>query len=378
MPSDLQADAHESQSVLTIDLGAIAQNYRDLRLTHLKNGACAAVVKADAYGLGAKRVAPVLQRAGCHAFYVANLNEAIAVRGALARDDLTEVYVLAGLFANEVAEYRHRDIVPVLNDLGQIELWSRQARQSEAALPAIVHFDTGMSRLGLSAEEAGRLAAEPERLAGLKIHYWMSHLACADEPSHPLNREQLLRLKAVTARLPQAPVSFANSSGIFLGPEYQLDQSRPGCALYGINPVPGQPNPMRQVARLNAKVLQIRTIDHPQTVGYGATHRAARPTRVATIAAGYADGWLRSLSNRGFAVVSGAKVPFIGRVSMDLITIDATFLPDLKPGDPVELMGDQLTADHVADLAGTIGYEVLTRLGTRFHRRYVNDPTGPV
>jgi len=200
----------------------------------------------------------------------------------------------------------------------------------------------------------------------------LSGCACSDEPAHPLNAEQLGRIKTIVARLPKAPISFANSSGIFLDAEYHFDQCRPGCALYGINPLPGQPNPMRQVARLDAKVLQIRTIDRPQSVGYGATHRAAGPTRVATIAMGYADGWLRSLSSRGFAIFNGIKVPFLGRVSMDLITIDATAVPQLKPGDFVELMGDTLTSDHVADIAGTIGYEVLTRLGARFHRRYVN------
>lgn len=373
MPNDLPARA--SQSVLTIDLDAIAQNYRDLRLTHLSRGTCAAVVKADAYGLGARRVAPALYEAGCRAFYVAHLGEAVAVREAL-QDPAASVYVLGGLFANEIAEFRHAGIVPVLNDLDQIELWSGEARKAGQTLPAVIHIDTGMSRLGLSPKEAARLSAEPGRLAGLQIHFWMSHLACADEPDHPLNREQLNLLKAMTGKLPPAPVSFANSSGIFLGREYHLDQSRPGCALYGINPIPGRPNPMRQVARLDAKILQIRTIDHPRTVGYGATHRAAGPTRVATIAAGYADGWLRSLSNRGFAVVNGVKVPFIGRVSMDLITIDVTSLPGLNPGDPVELMGNHLTPDDVADLAGTIGYEVLTRLGSRFHRRYITTPSG--
>jgi alanine racemase len=181
----------------------------------------------------------------------------------------------------------------------------------------------------------------------------------------------------MTEKLPKAPRSFANSSGLFLGTQYHFEQCRPGCALYGINPVPGRPNPMRQVVRLDAKVLQTRMIDRPQTVGYGATHRAAGPTRVATIAIGYADGWLRGLSSRGFALFNGAKLPFLGRVSMDLITIDASAVPQLQPGDCVELMGGTLTSDHVADIAGTIGYEVLTRLGSRFHRRYVNGSAAP-
>ncbi|HEX2114582.1 MAG TPA: alanine racemase [Alphaproteobacteria bacterium] len=375
MASDISRDAYPSQSVLTIDLTAVAQNYRNLRRRAEKSGAdCASVIKADGYGLGAVKVAPVLYAAGCRWFYVAHFSEAVAVRAALPRSGGAEIGVLNGLFPGEAGEYASHGLIPVLNDLGQIEQWSKAARAEGKARPAIVHFDTGMSRLGLSPDEAARLVAEPERLSGLEIKYWLSHLACADEPDHALNHEQLGRIKTITARLPRAPVSFANSSGIFLGAEYHFDQCRPGCALYGINPVPGQPNPMRQVARLDAKVLQLRTIDRPQTVGYGATHRVGGPTRVATIAAGYADGWLRSLSNRGFALFGGVKLPFIGRVSMDLITIDATAVPQLQPGDFVELMGSTLTPDHVAEVAGTIGYEVLTRLGGRLHRRYVNGP----
>jgi alanine racemase len=375
MASETPGDAYPSQSVLTVDLAAIADNYSKLRLDVISSSsACAAVVKADAYGLGAREVASALQAAGCRAFYVAQLSEGIAVRAALEPDDVTDVYVLSGLLPGEAPTFDEHGLTPVLNDLSQIEYWSRHAQTTAAELPAVVHFDTGMSRLGLSPSEAERLIAQPERLVGIDVHYWLSHLACADEPDNPLNGEQLARIKATTDRLPRAPVSFANSSGIFLGPQYHLDQCRPGCALYGINPVPSRPNPMRQVARLDAKVLQIRTIDRSQTVGYGATHRAGGPTRVATIAVGYADGWLRDLSNRGFALFDGVKVPFIGRVSMDLITIDATAVPKLKPGDFVELMGNTLTADHIADIAGTIGYEVLTRLGSRFHCRYVNAP----
>jgi alanine racemase len=378
MSSEILRDAYPSQSVLTVDLGAIVGNYRDLQARAAPSGAsCAAVIKADAYGLGATRVAPVLEKAGCRAFYVAQLVEALAVRGALPDTSTADIFVLGGLFADEIGVYQDNRLTPVLNHLGQIEIWSKAARAAGTRLPAIVHFDTGMSRLGLSPDEAKRLAAEPDRLSGLEIRYWLSHLACADEEGHPLNREQLMRFKALTETLPKAPRSFANSSGLFLGAEYHFDQCRPGCALYGINPVPGRPNPMRQAARLDAKVLQIRTIDRPQTVGYGATHRAAGPTRVATIAVGYADGWLRSLSSRGFALFNGAKVPFLGRVSMDLITIDASAVPQLQPGDFVELMSETLTSDHVADIAGTIGYEVLTRLGSRFHRRYVNGSAAP-
>lgn len=372
MANEISSDARPSQSVLTIDLGAIASNYRALR-ARVGSAGCAAAIKADAYGLGARRVGPALASAGCKDFFVADLGEAVALRTVLAVS--ARIYVLSGLFAGEEREYLRHGLIPVLNELDQVAGWAAAARSAGNALPAVIHIDTGMSRLGLVPADARLLSQERHRLDGIDVRFWMSHLACADEPDHRLNRQQLAELTAVVATLPRAPVSFANSSGIFLGPAYHFDLVRPGCALYGINPLPGQPNPMSQAARLDAKVLQIRKIDRPQTVGYGATHRAERPTRVATIAAGYADGWLRSLSNRGFAIVNGIKAPFIGRVSMDLITIDASSLPDLKPGDFVELMGTHLTSDHVANLAGTIGYEVLTRLGARFHRRYVNEPS---
>jgi alanine racemase len=374
MESEAQGAAHPSQSVLTIDLGAIAANFQLLRARAV-GATCAAVVKADAYGLGATRIGPALAAVGCADFFVSQLSEGIALRDAAGARP--HIYVLNGLLPGEEQEFLRHELVPVLNDLGQIQTWLAGARKAGRALPAIVHLDTGMSRLGLSPAEAAVLAQDAGRLAGLDLRFWSSHLACADEPEHPLNRRQLTDLRELLSRLPKAKVSFANSSGIFLGADYHFDLVRPGCALYGINPLPGQPNPMTQVVRLAAKVLQVRTIDRPQTVGYGATHQAAGPTRVATVAAGYADGWLRSLSNRGFALVGGKKVPFIGRVSMDLITIDATSLPDLKAGDFVHLMDERLTSDHVGDLAGTIGYEVLTRLGARFHRDYVNDPSRP-
>jgi alanine racemase len=374
MAGDVQGAAHRPQSVLTIDLGAIASNFQSLR-GRVVGGGCAAVVKSDAYGLGAVRVGPALVAAGCTDFFVAHLGEGIALRSATGPSP--RIYVLNGLLPGDAEEYLQHGLVPVLNDLGQIKAWSASARQAGRNLPVVIHIDTGMSRLGLSPAEATQLGQNPSLLAGMELRFWMSHLACADEPEHPLNRRQLTDLKTLLRRLPKAAVSLANSAGIFLGPDYHFDLVRPGCALYGINPVPGQPNPMKQVARLSAKVLQVRMIDPPQTVGYGATHQAAGHVRVATIAAGYADGWLRSLSNRGFAVVNGTKVPFIGRVSMDLITLDATSLPDLKPGDFVDLMDEHLTADHVGDLAGTIGYEVLTRLGARFHRHYLNDPSRP-
>ena len=365
------SDVHASQSILTIDLGRIVANYQGLR-ARLSGAQCAGVVKADAYGLGATRVAPALAGAGCHEFFVATIEEGVEIRPLLPAT--AAVYVLSGVLASEAPALIAHGLVPVLNDFGQIAIWAKAARGVGRRLPAIIHFDTGMSRLGLTPQDASDIAATPTHLDGIDLRYVMSHLACAEERDQPMNARQLAAFGSIRANWPKTRASLANSSGIFLGPAYHFDLARPGCALYGINPTPGLPNPVAQAAVLSGKILQIRDVDPPGTVGYGATHRVGRRTRVATVAAGYADGWLRTLSNRGGAYYGDVRVPFIGRVSMDLITLDVTAAPHAKPGDAVELMGEHLPVDVVAELAGTIGYEVMTRLGRRFARVYVNDP----
>jgi alanine racemase len=226
------------------------------------------------------------------------------------------------------------------------------------------------------------LCDAPERLQALTLDYLMSHLACADEPDHPLNREQWRAFSGAIAAVQQArggapfKTSFANSSGIFLGPDYHFDLARPGAALYGNAPQSGAPNPLAQVVRLQGKILQVRDVDTPGTVGYGATHRITGPGRIATVAAGYADGYPRSLSNKGTCSIGDFQVPVVGRVSMDLITLDVTAVPEslARPGVLVDLIGPRNTVDSVGDAAGTIGYEVLTRLGKRYHRVYVGTP----
>ncbi len=365
--------AARAGAILIIDLDAVADNYRRL-CAELGATACAAVVKADAYGLGMARVAPALARAGVRTFFVAQLEEAIALRAMfpVEAEVEVEIYVLNGLGAGPVAEFQAERVHPVLNSLSEIDAWAAAARAAGRALSAAVHIDTGISRLGLPDDELEALAADRGRLAGIDLRYLVSHLACADRPEHPLNAEQLRLFRAARARLPDAPASFANSSGIYLGADYHLDLARPGVALYGVNPTPGRPNPMRQVVRLQGKILQVREIDASRTVGYGATHRAAGPTRIATVAVGYADGYLRSLSNRGSAWLGDRRVPVVGRVSMDLITLDVTGAPAeaARPGAFVDLIGADLATDAVAEAAGTIGYEILTALGRRYHRVY--------
>lgn len=359
---------------LVVDLAALAENYRRLKAA-FQHKAVAAVVKADGYGLGAGRVAPVFVKAGARSIFVAQLDEALRLRPLL--DDChpaVALYVLNGLMPGCEADYADNNILPVLNTLGEIEAWGAFARQREQALPAAVHLDSGMCRLGLPPDEVEVLRAEPERLAGLVPTCILSHLACADDPAHPKNAEQLAYLKGALTALPRAPVSFCNSSGIFLGPDYHFDLGRPGVALYGVNPTPEAPNPMRPVVQLRAKILQIRQIDAPQTVGYGASHRATGPARIATVAAGYADGYLRSISNRGHAWVAGHRVPVVGRVSMDLLALDVTGVaPEtVRPGQWAELLNDRQDVDALAREAGTIGYEILTSLGARYHRVYLD------
>ncbi|MGE5767714.1 MAG: alanine racemase, partial [Bacteroidota bacterium] len=266
--------------VLTVDLAAIAENYLSLKAA-FRQRAVGAVVKADGYGLGAERVAPALVKAGARSVFVAQLDEALKLRPVLDRaHPAVTLYVLNGLMPGAEADYADNTILPVLNSLGEIDAWSRFARARGKALPAAVHLDSGMCRLGLPPDEVERLRAEPRRLDGIVPTCILSHLACAEAPDDLMNARQLDYLKGALDALPRAPVSFCNSSGIFLGPDYHFDLARPGVALYGVNPTPGQPNPMRPVVRLQAKILQVRSIDAPQAVGYGATHRATGPARI--------------------------------------------------------------------------------------------------
>jgi alanine racemase len=338
------------------------------------------VVKADAYGLGADRVGPALAAAGCRHFFVAHLDEALALRPLLPSD--AQVAVLNGLLPGTAAEFRAHGITPVLNSLEQVSAWRSFTAPDSTPLPAPlaawVHIDTGMNRLGLGPDELDRLAAEPDRLAGITLAGWMTHLARADEADDPTTPAQAARFRAALARLPAAPASLANSSGIFRGADLHFDLVRPGCALYGINPTPETANPMRQAVTLRVRILQVRPVDTGMTVGYGAAHKVARRGKVATVAVGYADGYSRSLSASGHLLVSGVAAPVIGRVSMDLITADVTDVPEtaLRPGMLADLIGPHRTADDVAREAGTIGYEVLTSLGRRYHRVYLDAGTG--
>jgi alanine racemase len=370
MPATEAAPATDA-AFLTIDLAAVVANWRLLQ--HTAGGVTtAAVVKADGYGLGAVPVARALAAAGCRTFFVAHLDEALALRGALAGP---EIAVLNGCPPGAEPLFVTHRLIPVLNDVGRIDAWLGFAAGRADAPAAILHVDTGMNRLGLPPDEVARVRAHP-RIAACAWRNVMSHLACADEPDHPLNDTQRRRFEAVRAALPGWPASLAASSGIFLGAGYRFEEVRPGAALYGIAPQAGRPNPLAQPVRLQTRILQVRRVDRGESVGYGAAHTARESTKIATIAIGYADGYLRTASGRGSMRIAGTTVPVVGRVSMDLITLDVGALPEaaVAPGTLVDVLDAARTPDDLARDAGTIGYEILTSLGARYRRRYVGGP----
>lgn len=366
--------------VLTVDIGAILTNYRLLRQT-VAPAICGVAIKADAYGLGAAMIAPHLKRAGCEHFFVATVDEGIALRQFLPRiDQGGRIYLMNGLPPGSERDVAAHDLIPVLHSMGEIERW-RGLERAPAPRPAGLQFDTGLNRLGLGSEEALRLIGDPHLLDGIEVGVVMSHLACADDPEHPLNRAQLARFREITGALKLPPSrhpgsrplrSLAASSSIFLGGDFHFDLARPGAALYGISPILGAPNPLKPALRLQAKILQLREVDLNMTVGYGASHQVRGPSLLATIGIGYADGIFRSLGNRGAVFVAGQRAPIVGRISMDLMTIDVGHLPRTacQPGMAVDVIGPQQSIDDLARDAGTIGYEILTNLGARFQRRY--------
>ncbi len=366
-------DAAPAASLLRIDLDAVAANYQ-LLSRRLATADCGAAVKADAYGIGARRVTRRLVRAGCRVFFVATLDEAVALRADTA-DAGIDIAVLCGVLPGTGPVLAEHRLIPVINDPGQIARWRRAGERAGAPLDAMLHVDTGMNRLGLSPRETDRLAEAPELLEGVNWRCLVSHLACADEPDDPENRVQLDRVRNVRARLPAMPVSLANSAGILLGPDWHFDLARPGIALYGGGPQSGRANPMHRVVTLLGRILQVRDIEPGMRVGYGGDYQVRAPGRVATVAAGYADGYLRSSAGRARVHLGRIALPVIGRVSMDLITVDVTEAPEAAvfPGALVELLGGRNTIDDAAAAAGTISYEILTSLGTRYHREYIED-----
>ncbi|OWO92217.1 alanine racemase [Rhizobium esperanzae] len=354
---------------LGIDLAALGRNYR--KLVSMLAPVCAgAVVKADAYGLGAEQVAKALYAQGCRHFFVAQFVEAVRLRPMLAQD--AQIFVLNGLQPGNEIACADMNIVPVLNSLAQWQQWSAAARALKRCLPAVLQFDTGMSRLGFPPEERADLATALRNGANIEGLFIMSHLASADETDGEQNSDQLAEMSCIAEEFPGFDVSFANSGGVFLGKAYHGVLARPGIALYGGAPTAATVNPMEPVVSLDAAVIQTRCVSPGTKVGYGGAHVAQREMRLATIAAGYADGLPRSLSDRGAVYYKGTRLPIVGRVSMDSITVDMSALPEgaLTLGSLVEVLGPHQTLEDIARDADTISYEFLTGLGDRYHRQY--------
>jgi alanine racemase len=354
---------------LRINLAALGQNWQALRARTADRVETASNIKANGYGLGIEQVSVALYSAGCRTFFVAVPEEGVRVKKAV---PAATVYILAGLLPGAADFYAANDIRPVLSSMPEVTEWAK-AKAAGLATAAAIHVDTGMNRLGVSIDEAKALAADTATVNAIAPALVMSHLACSDEPQHPLNKVQLERFRAVRALFSGVPASLANSGGVFLGADYHFDMVRPGIALYGGDITTGAPNPMRPVVTLEARVLIVRDAPSNDSVGYGATRTLTRPSKLAVVSVGYADGYHRRTGAEGGPArvfVRGKFAPIAGRVSMDLITIDVTDVPGVQRGDWVELFGANVPVDEPANHAGTIGYEFLTGLGHRYHRVY--------
>jgi alanine racemase len=362
----------EAGGVLTIDLSAIEANWRALA-RRVSPAECGAVVKADAYGCGMEPVGATLLKAGCKTYFVATLSEARRMR-ALAPE--ATIYVLDGFFGDSGPAFAELNARPVIGGVNELAEWDAFCAAAQWRGGAAIHVDTGMNRLGITTEEVAAVAARLQ-MENHGFALLVTHFACAETPEHPLNDRQIHLFREIRRMFRGIPSSMANSSGIFLGAVTYCDIVRPGAALYGVNPTPGRENPMRPVVELKGRIVQVRNVPRGQNVGYGATWTAKRASRIAVVAIGYADGYLRAASSTdrgggGQVIIGGKRCPLAGRISMDLLAVNVTDLPDgtARRGEWATMIGDGITVDEVATFGGTIGYEVLTNLGRRYHRVY--------
>lgn len=359
-------------TILTIDLDALASNYR-FCCKQVSPGTCAAVVKADGYGLGIKRVARALHHAGCRKFFTATHREGMTLRSLLPD---VEIFVLEGVTELSIGAFQEQSLIPVLINLQQTRAWADLAAALGNPLPAIINIDTGMTRLGFAESELRKLASDPNLIRRIDLRYVMTHFACAEDTASAMPTQQLERFARLRALLPDAPTSIGNSAGSLRGPDLAGDLARVGIALFGGNPFGANGIPLRPVLRVQSRILQLREISTETTVGYGATFTARPGMKIATVGIGYADGYPWSLGNCGIAAIEGHRVPVIGRVSMDLITLDVSGLAEelIQPGQLVDLIGPDISLEEVAQRAGTITWEILTGLGQRANRTFLGGP----
>lgn len=356
-------------ATLHVDLDAIVANWKLIGAASAPAKA-AAVVKANAYGLGAAEVAQALEAARCQDFFVAHLGEALTLAGTLS--PRSTLYVLNGLVPGAEAACAAAGIVPVLNSRDQLERWGAYAKSQRRKLPAVLQVDTGMSRFGLTDDDVALLIADRDQLGSLDLRYIISHLACADTPGDATVARQRRKFEQIASAFPSIPRGLDNSAGALIEGAPHYDLVRPGIALYGGAAHANVANRVRPVVRLEAAITQLRTISRGAGVGYGLSFTATRETVLAIVPVGYADGWPRCLGNRGAVYVGGVRAPIVGRVSMDSMTVDVTYVPRTLcgAGAIVELIGPHQTIDDVARDADTISYEILTRLGSRYARVY--------
>ena len=354
-------------SALVVDLSALKRNYKSLRES-FSGERVGAVVKDDAYSMGFEGVVPALCQAGCGDFFVTTLEEALAIKDYVPVD--AAIYILNGFYPGSEEGILEHGFIPTLISYSQVEKWSQKAKSLGKKLKTVIHFDTGMSRTGLSTSEAERLIANQELLYWLDIRYWMSHLACSHIPHHPLNKRQLECFKNIVRHLPPAKISFVNSDGIFMDQTYHCDLARPGLSLYGLNTYSST---LENVLSVYAKILQIRDVSAGDTVGYDARYCFDEPGRIATLSVGYAQGWSTRLSNHSHVAIEGIKAPVRGRISMDLMGVDITHLPKNKVHENqwVEILGQTISPKELAKAGRTITYEII--LSIRNHHRIYKD-----
>ena len=372
-----------ADSCLRIDLDAIITNWRYIDGLSSATTTTAAMVKANGYGLGAKKVGTALARAGCTEFFVANLGEAIELRQHFDEGGYERLHIMTlhGCHLNQLDDYAAFRITPVLNDLEQLSRWRLFSQQRQKTgpktesgrLPAMLHIDTGMTRLGLDADQADWLIQNKAALDGLDCRYIMSHLSSAEVTGDPTNAAQLAAFNELRSWFPGMPASLANSAGSMLSPDFHFQMTRPGIALYGAHPADHPTDKLAPTVSWQARIMQVRGAKAGDRVGYGGTHQLDRESTIATIGVGYADGYNRKLGGKARVLIGGQTAPVVGRVSMDSMTVDVTDVDSmhLRPGI-VELLHDGYDLSKMAGDAETISYEILTKLGTRPERQYIN------
>ena len=376
-PTTYSVYEHLASCRLTIDHTALCNNWRQLNEA-TPNARTAGVIKANGYGLGLGEVGLSLAAAGCEAFFVANVDEGIRLRKHL---NTREIFVFSGLTRRNVAAYAESNLIPVLNTLDDIAVWSEFWKLHGSRRPCAIQIDSGMNRMGLKHDDIRKLDDDPSLKNSINVITVLSHLACADEPDHEMNSRQLENFRTLSRTFSGSELSLANSAGIGLGPEYHFNLVRPGIALYGGECSVTNDPQMQVVVQAEARIVQIHRAPKGEAIGYGASHVFDRDSVVATVSAGYADGYLRTGSEGmhqpgAYGYIGGCKVPVLGRVSMDYTAFDVTDVPGqvLEDQRTIELFGKNILLDDAARAAGTIGYEFLTSLGQRYHRNHINQP----